>query len=342
MARGDALLRGVAQLIVAKTRVNDLTCRLGGDEFAVLLPETPVEGALEPVRRILAGMEEVDAGGVRQHSASIGVAGLADGQSPEKLLAAARAALEQARESGGGRFAIHSSRLAETESQTIAAHGDVVSALASALVERDRYTHAHSESVVDLASNVASSIGLELDAVANVRTAALLHDIGKVGVPDGLLRKTGPLDEGEWAMMRQHPVIGERILRAIPGMGGVARMVRHEHERWDGCGYPDGIAGEEIPLGSRIVLACDAYHAMTSDRPYREAMTHADAVAELVGNAGSQFDPEVVETLVGILYGRGQAGPAAKQASSSPAAPESGRQSAQGDQNAANGSRPGA
>ncbi len=121
-----------------------------------------------------------------------------------------------------------------------------------------------------------------------------------------------------------------------------APSIRAEHERWDGAGYPDGLRRSEIPIASRIVLACDAYHAMTSDRPYREAMTHADAVAELVGNAGSQFDPEVVETLVGILYGRGQAGPAAKQASSSPAAPESGRQSAQGDQNAANGSRPGA
>ena len=108
--------------------------------------------------------------------------------------------------------------------------------------------------------------------------------------------------------MRQHPAIGERILRAIPGLGDVARIVRHEHERWDGKGYPDELAGAAIPVGSRIILACDAYHAMTSDRPYRKAMPHVDAMAELSGNAGTQFDPDVVQALVGYLYGRRQAG----------------------------------
>ena len=111
--------------------------------------------------------------------------------------------------------------------------------------------------------------------------------------------------------MRQHPAIGERILRAIPGLGGVARIVRHEHERWDGTGYPDQLAGPAIPVGSRVILACDAYHAMTSNRPYREAMPHADAMAELTRNAGTQFDPEVVQALVGYLFGRRQAGLAA-------------------------------
>ncbi len=127
-------------------------------------------------------------------------------------------------------------------------------------------------------------------------------------MPDDILHKPGPLDEREWEIMRQHPVIGERILRAIPGLGGVAKIVRHEHERWDGKGYPDGLAGEQIPIGARIILACDAYHAMTSDRPYRAAMTHTDAVAELTRNAGSQFDPNVAEALVGYLYGQRQAG----------------------------------
>jgi HD-GYP domain-containing protein (c-di-GMP phosphodiesterase class II) len=108
--------------------------------------------------------------------------------------------------------------------------------------------------------------------------------------------------------MREHPAIGERILRATDGMGQVAKIVRHEHERWDGTGYPDGLSGHEIPLGARIILACDAYHAMTSDRPYRQAMSHAEAVAELSAGAGTQFDPDVVEALVGYLYGRRQAG----------------------------------
>jgi HD-GYP domain-containing protein (c-di-GMP phosphodiesterase class II) len=187
-------------------------------------------------------------------------------------------------------------------------HGDVIAALASALEERDRYTGEHSESVVDLTARVGEGLALGGEEISRIRTAALLHDIGKVGVPDEILHKPGPLNDQEWEIMRQHPVIGERILRAIPGMGDVARIVRHEHERWDGKGYPDCLRGAEIPVGSRIILACDAYHAMVSDRPYRKAMEHTDAIAELSGNAGAQFDPEVVEALVGYLFGRRQAG----------------------------------
>ena len=127
-------------------------------------------------------------------------------------------------------------------------------------------------------------------------------------MPDRVLHKPGPLRGEEWELMREHPVIGERILRAIPGLGCVARIVRHEHERFDGSGYPDGLAGQAIPLGSRIILACDAYHAMTSDRPYRARIPHEDAVAELVRCAGSQFDPRIIAALVGHL-GRGDGEP---------------------------------
>ncbi len=159
-----------------------------------------------------------------------------------------------------------------------------------------------------MAAKVAEYLALDPAEIARVRTAALLHDIGKVGVPDEILHKEGPLDDREWEIMRQHPVIGERILRAIPGMGAIARAVRHEHERWDGKGYPDGISGDEIPIESRIILACDAYHAMVSDRPYRKAMSEAEAIAELGNNAGTQFDPDVTGVLVGYLYGRRQSG----------------------------------
>jgi HD-GYP domain-containing protein (c-di-GMP phosphodiesterase class II) len=123
-----------------------------------------------------------------------------------------------------------------------------------------------------------------------------------VAIPDEILHKAGPLDEHEWNVMRQHPMIGERILRAIPGLGSVARIVRHEHERYDGRGYPDGLEGDEIPIGARIILACDAYHAMVSDRPYREALNHAAAIRELATNAGMQFDPDVTEVLIRCLY----------------------------------------
>jgi len=141
-----------------------------------------------------------------------------------------------------------------------------------------------------------------------VRLAAELHDIGKVAIPDHILHKAGPLSDEEWKLMKQHPVIGERILRALPGTGVVARIVRHEHERWDGGGYPDGLVGPQIPVGSRIISAADTYHASTSDRPYRAARSHQEAVEELIRCAGTQFDPQVTEALIGHLYGQRQAG----------------------------------
>jgi putative nucleotidyltransferase with HDIG domain len=248
------------------------------------------------------------AGGVTGISASVGVADLSVAVTPEGLMAAAREGLEAARAAGGGRVAECPGAIDDAVSP---GQTDVVSALVSALQERDRYTGDHSESVVDVAGRVAESLAVAPAEVERIRTAALLHDIGKVGVPDEILHKPGPLTDEEWEIMREHPAIGERILRAIPGMGQVAKIVRHEHERWDGGGYPDGIAGETIPLGSRIILACDAYHAMTSDRPYRRAMSHQDAVAELSRHAGTQFDPEVAQALIGYLYGRRQAGLAA-------------------------------
>jgi HD-GYP domain-containing protein (c-di-GMP phosphodiesterase class II) len=167
--------------------------------------------------------------------------------------------------------------------------------------------------VVDIAKTVAAALGLDEVEVERIGHAALLHDIGKVGVPDRILHKGGRLAGEEWELMREHPLIGERILRAIPGMGSVARIVRHEHERFDGSGYPDGLAGEAIPIGSRVILACDAYHAMTSDRAYRDAMAHDDAVAELISCSGTQFDATVVTALVSYL-GRGPTQPRFKTA----------------------------
>jgi hypothetical protein len=174
-------------------------------------------------------------------------------------------------------------------------------ALATALEARDGYTGRHGEETVALARRVAEQLGLPADEAVEVEGAALLHDVGKIGTPNEILHKPGPLTDEEWEVMRDHPVVGERILRTVPGLERVARAVRHEHERWDGGGYPDGLAGEEIPLASRIVLVCDAYHAMTSDRPYRRAMGDASARAELVRCAGVQFDPAVVSALLAVL-----------------------------------------
>lgn len=176
-----------------------------------------------------------------------------------------------------------------------------VGALLAALDARDNYTGEHSEAVVTLAGAVARKLGLSEAEGQEVERAAYLHDIGKIGVPDSILNKPGPLNEQEWAMMREHSVIGERIVASIESLSHLAPHVRAEHERWDGKGYPDGRAGEDIPLASRIVLACDAFHAMISDRPYRRAMNIEEAVGELERNVGGQFCPSTVPVLVSVV-----------------------------------------
>ena len=304
---GDDILKKVAHILDGFTRATDVTTRASADEFVVMLPETLADDAKICLERILLELEAASVGAVESLSASIGIAEAARGMSSEELVTAAGAALDRARAAGGCRIDV-SGAGADAEGSQESSHQDAISGLAEALLERDRYTGEHSESVVDLAASVARGLGLDGAEIERIRHAALLHDIGKVAIPDEVLHKDGPLDDKEWEIMRQHPAIGERILRSIPGLGGVARIVRHEHERFDGGGYPDGLSGSEIPIGSRIILACDAYHAMTSDRPYRKAMGHAEAVRELAASAGTQFDPEVTEQLIGCLYGQAQSG----------------------------------
>src|SRR5688572_27055315 len=188
--------------------------------------------------------------------------------------------------------------LEQERSRAAEAYRAVVRSLAAALEARDGYTGEHSDAVHGLSVAVARKLGLYPREVAEVETVALLHDVGKIGIPDHILHKPGPLTPEEWVLMREHPIIGERILSPLPGLGDVATAVRHEHERWDGRGYPDGISGDNIPLASRIVLTCDAYHALVSDRPYRKRLSDATAEAELRRCAGTQFDPRVVDALL--------------------------------------------
>ena len=300
---GDVLLRAVAELLVRSTRASDVVGRSGGDGFLVLLPETTVAPALQAFERILLELETTRVGPIETVSASVGVAAWQQGMTPQALVAEAERRMRSARDAGGGRTKGSPTSGAIPPGPGQDAQRDAIAGLAEALLERDRYTGEHSEFVVDLSDRVARGLALDEVEVGRVRAAALLHDIGKVAIPDEVLNKAGPLNELEWAVMREHPVIGERILRAVPGLGQVARIVRHEHERWDGRGYPDGLREEAIPIGARIILACDAYHAMTSDRPYRRAMSHAEAIRELGVHAGTQFDPQVTETLIGCLYG---------------------------------------
>jgi HD-GYP domain-containing protein (c-di-GMP phosphodiesterase class II) len=148
-----------------------------------------------------------------------------------------------------------------------------------------------------LAEAVARQLDLSPHLLEQVRQAAQLHDIGKIAIPDAILEKPGPLSVQEWTFIRRHTIIGERILNAAPALADVARLVRSSHENYDGSGYPDALVGAAIPIGSRIISVCDAFDAMTSDRPYRLAMTPQDAIAELQGCSGAQFDPKVVAAL---------------------------------------------
>jgi diguanylate cyclase (GGDEF)-like protein/putative nucleotidyltransferase with HDIG domain len=303
-AVGDAILGALVEALRAGTRGEDLLGRIGDDKFALLLREAGETATSACIGRLLGAIQLIEVGPLHGVSASAGVA-LFDAEDDDAVALFDRAgrALADAQGGGGGRAVIAGDAGDEGVGVSAELHRrDAVEALAIALLERDRYTGEHSESVVDMAVAVAASLGLSPAQVEDVRAAALLHDIGKVGIPDAILNKPGPLTPDERTVMAEHPVIGERILRSIGGFLNVADIVRHEHESWDGSGYPDGLVGGQIPIGSRIILACDAYHAMTSDRPYRARMSHADAFRELTRCAGRQFDPDVTAALVAHFY----------------------------------------
>jgi diguanylate cyclase (GGDEF)-like protein len=176
-------------------------------------------------------------------------------------------------------------------------------ALAAALEAKDDYTADHARSIADLAVAVGRELDLDEEHLRDIRYGAIFHDIGKIAIPDSILNKPGPLTDEEFEVIKTHPIAGEQILAPVPFLSRVRRIVRHDHERWDGTGYPDGLRGPQIPVGARIVLVVDAYHAMVSDRPYRRAMPEDEAREELRRNAGTQFDPAVVAAFLRVLEG---------------------------------------
>jgi HD-GYP domain-containing protein (c-di-GMP phosphodiesterase class II) len=182
------------------------------------------------------------------------------------------------------------------------AYRGTVMLLSDVLEFEDEYTAQHSRSVVDLVNAVADELAIPPTERQELEFAAMLHDVGKISIPKEILHKPGALTDGEFALIKHHTIEGQFMLDRVGGLlGRVGEIVRSCHERWDGAGYPDGLAGEEIPLASRIVFACDAYNAMTTDRPYRDAMSSEDAVAQLVANSGTQFDPQVIHALIAVV-----------------------------------------
>jgi HD-GYP domain-containing protein (c-di-GMP phosphodiesterase class II) len=182
------------------------------------------------------------------------------------------------------------------------AYRGTVMLLSDVLEFEDEYTAQHSRSVVDLVNAVADELAIPPTERQELEFAAMLHDVGKISIPKEILHKPGALTDGEFAVIKHHTIEGQFMLDRVGGLlGRVGEIVRSCHERWDGAGYPDGLVGEEIPLPARIVFACDAYNAMTTDRPYRDAMASEDAVAQLVVNSGTQFDPQVVRALTSVV-----------------------------------------
>jgi putative nucleotidyltransferase with HDIG domain len=191
-------------------------------------------------------------------------------------------------------------------------------ALAQVLLEQSPDTAEHTMRVAEIAGDIARAMGLDHEAVGDVRLTAMLHDIGKVAIPRSILDKRDPLDAAERAFIQRHTLIGERIVAAAPSLKHISRAVRSSHERWDGGGYPDGLSAGETPLPARVSFVADAYTAMTEDRPYRRARSAAEALAELEACAGTQFDPDVVAAAFVVLDDAGSAGAQLAGAATSP------------------------
>ncbi|MCE3287957.1 MAG: diguanylate cyclase and metal dependent phosphohydrolase [Gaiellaceae bacterium] len=275
---GDALLTRLGEKLATAPKADGAAYRLGGDEFCLLA--TVADGEAEPlIDRACAALSERGEG--FEIETSFGAIILPDEASD------ASHALQLADER---LYAQKYSRRGESD-RTMAA-------LLEALLVRDPAVQEQLIGVGSLATEVGQMLGLRRDELEELGRAAQLHDLGKLAVPDEILSKPGPLDEREWAFVRQHTIVGERILRASPALRSVATVVRASHENWDGSGYPDGLAGDDIPLASRIIRACNAFVAMTSQRPYRDAMEVDDALKELTHCAGTDFDPTVARVLV--------------------------------------------
>ncbi|RKQ85031.1 diguanylate cyclase (GGDEF)-like protein [Solirubrobacter pauli] len=293
-AAGDELLRTVARALQGELRPYDQVARYGGDEFVLLLPGSDEEMTAQVAERCRDAI-----GG----KCSIGVAAWHDGLDADGLLEQADRALMLAKRTGKGRVAVANPEVERELALLQSRSGSpaAVQALAAAIEERDNYTHEHTQELVRLARGVAMMLGLDSGHVERIAHAALLHDVGKLAMPEELLTKDGPLTQEEWEVMSEHPIVGERILARTKELSTLAPIVRHEHEHWNGTGYPDGLERTRIPVGSRVILACHAYVAMTTERPYRPALTPARSITELRAGSGSKYDPEVIDALLDLL-----------------------------------------
>ena len=304
-AAGDAALSRIGRLLREGKRQIDYAARTGGEEFALILPETNEQEAYVVAERLRTAVQDAFAEELVPLTFSFGIAGFPHhGRTRDELLRSADRGLYAAKELGRNRSVIYSAEIASVSLPVGAGARDVqlstLLSLAEALDMRDAGTADHSQTVGRHCELMARELGLSRERVERVRLAGVLHDIGKIGISDVILRKPGPLDDAEWAEMRRHPEIGARILGASE-FDDIRGWVLAHHERPDGRGYPHGKRADEIPLEAKILAVADAYEAMTSDRVYRDSIGGAAARDELRRGAGSQFDSVVVEALLHVL-----------------------------------------
>jgi two-component system cell cycle response regulator len=299
-AAGDALLVRLASALGSVLAAPACAYRMGGDEFCALLPGGDVgEALLRASSAVLA--ERGDGFEITASMGSVALPEETDDVSEALRLADQRMYAHK-----------HSTRRS-------GAAQEVKRALLSALAQRDPDLCHHLDDVGRLAAATAQAMGASAEEIERISLGAELHDVGKVAIPEAILSKPGPLTEQEWVMMRTHTIVGERIVSSSAALAEVGPLVRSSHERWDGEGYPDRLAGEAIPLGARVIAVCDSFHAMTSDRSYRQAMSEEVALAELRAGIGTQFDPTVVATFLRVRAGRA-AFPAAPSTRGAPGA----------------------
>jgi HD-GYP domain-containing protein (c-di-GMP phosphodiesterase class II) len=291
----------VLSQVAGKLRQGGEAFRLGGDEFALLFVDHDEETALAAANSIVERIRALDLDHIGGVTASAGLATFpVQGHGRDELIRLADSALYWAKEHGKNRVRHYRPDVVElSELKRLAAGPDraaryrAAASLAKAVDARDTYTGSHSERVAELSARVAVRLGLDQEQIELTRLSGSLHDLGKLAIPEEILRKPGTLTDSERLVLERHPQIGFRMLDSL-GVDAVADIVLHHHERWDGAGYPDGMRGEEIPLGARIIFVADAYDAITSDRVYSPKRSSGAALAELERCAGTQFDPTIV------------------------------------------------
>jgi|GEM_PF-1035844 len=311
---GDELLKKLARLLEKNVRQADIVGRYGGDEFAVILPGADQAVAVEVGERLRRAIAEypfpyLEAMPGGRITVSAGVACFpGDAAGAAELIRQADEAMYNAKRNAKNRVEVWFSAFKELESDW-PGERDLLYSIGGLLAmvnNKDRYTYGHSEKVAHYATALAQAAGLAPEEVKKIKVAAFLHDLGKVDVPEEILNKPGPLSAAEKELCRRHPVTGAGIVRQIKSLEEIVPLIRHHHERYDGQGYPDGLAGGAIPLGARIIALADSFDAMTTNRPYRRARTRQEAIEVIQKEAGRQFDPQLAWLFVtGCVDGQG-------------------------------------